>query len=320
MRIYRGWVRVLLPFNLRVRDSPSILDETLRAAFSNEGSGWLGLDRGSERDKLAHSDYYEEYLPHVHSFLFDIVGTSGCRYLRLKHDRVPPFLAEVSEVWTRNLTPVGEKSRIHTALGSPSLRGLQMIGIAAEDPVWKAPAPFDSPKRRLPLLATLDANSGVEMWISQLGAGLLSISFMCEPAGDDASQDDSFFHGLLQLNHALATAHQSVWLRAANAAETTAQSETAAGSASGAQAIHRNSGEANTLHLHQFVRDLLRPLRTEAQVLFDQRGLAYLAIEVQQPEDSNADFQRELTQKLSHLAQLHPSSHPGEGETRHGTN
>lgn len=221
---------------------------------------------------------------------------------------MPTPLAENAEVWIRNLKPVNEKSRTHAAPSSPSLRGLQMIGIATADPVWKAPPPFGLPNCRLPLHATLDNDSGVEMWTSQLGAGLLSISLNCEPAGDGASQDDSFFEALLQLNHALATAHQSVWLRPTNAAEITASGEPGEG---------RVNDDKTTQHLHQFVRDLLRPLWAESRVLFDQRGLVYSAIEVQRPDDPASDFERELFQKLSHLAQLHPRTHPGEDDVRH---
>lgn len=74
MRIHRGWVRVLLPFHLRATKPSRTLDETLRAVFSGEDSAWLGLDGGSDHQKVAHSDYYEEYLPHVHSFLFAAAG------------------------------------------------------------------------------------------------------------------------------------------------------------------------------------------------------------------------------------------------------
>ncbi|MDA1053382.1 MAG: hypothetical protein O3C40_23285 [Planctomycetota bacterium] len=145
MRIHRGWLRVLLPFNLRTTKSPRPLDATLRAAFFREDSAWLGLDSGSDRTKVSHSDYYEEYLPHAHSFLFAAAGATGCRYLKLKRDRIPLLLAGNAEVWTRTRKPVKEKSRLHSAASSLSLRGLQTIGIAAGDPIWNASPPFDLP-------------------------------------------------------------------------------------------------------------------------------------------------------------------------------
>jgi hypothetical protein len=80
-----------------------------------------------------------------------------------------------------------------------------------------------------------------------------------------------------------------------------------------------NVAQRPAQHMHQFVRDLMRPLWADGHLAlqFDQRGVLYSAIEVRPPERAVTDFEAELTECLSQLAQVQPPTHPGEGELRH---
>lgn len=136
--------------------------------------------------------------------------------------------------------------------GKPKPNYLAMLSVVTDSDVWRAPQPFEDQEQQLALTATLDADSGIEMWISQLGVGILSISLRCSAITEKAAEDGTFLSDLQKLNHALATAQKSIWLRPVGV---------------------ENSPE----HLHQYLRDCLRPLwnASDVQVRCERCGIVF---------------------------------------------
>lgn len=290
MQITRAWTRILLPFQLRPAGASRTLDwdDDLNKLVST----WDHSPGGRRGPHTPHTSYYLEYLPHVQGFLFDGAGQSGCHYLKLA-DQAVAQLPNDAEVWLGNLHPQTEDSSGYRH----SRRGLQLVGVKG-DCVWKTPEPFDKQNVKLNLRVSFAPDSGIELWLSRLGVGVLCFSLVCESVGESTDNGVELIRSSLELNHALATAQKAVWLR--------------------------GTGKQPAVHLHQVARDLLRPLwdRKESTVAMELRGKIFTVIEATIGRDDDTpeplgECQRQLSQILTHVAQLHPPSHPGEPDEGH---
>ncbi|MCO6454642.1 MAG: hypothetical protein J5I93_05005 [Pirellulaceae bacterium] len=242
--------------------------------------------------KLAHSEYFREYLPPVSGFLFAEAGEAGCRYFQMPKDGIPEALRRDSVAWCRRLDP--DESTVGAARkpGSPTPRGIQLLGLGTDRAVWRASAPNTDAAPDggpLALRISLESNARLELWLSKLGVGVVSLSLVCRP---DDERTAEFADAVVELNHALVTGQQAIWFGSPTAA-------------------------VPSQHLHEWLRQQLRPLTSRAPVDFELRGVAYTALAVAQPGTRDSAFDADLDRRLSHLAQVHPRSHPGEDQDRH---
>ena len=234
--------------------------------------------------KIADSEYMIEYLPHVQSYLFAAGGETGCHYFRLSsEERRRLWPASLGCVVCKGLTPIEKKSERSGSL-LPSYRGLQLLGLNVDDPVWKQSFPDDA-QPTLGISVDISEASGVELWLSKVGVGFLSLSLECKPFSNVNCGE--FCNSVRELNHALATAQKAVWFKGPN---------------------------GTWQHIHEQLRQVLSPFCRESNANFscEQRGVVFTTlIGLQQSSNENEVNRIDLHRSLAHIAQLHPVSHPG---------
>lgn len=123
MNITRCWVRHLFPFRW---SSSKSFGDTRQSLTRPASSRWMSHFADAPDAKLAHSDYFAEYLPNVTDFLFNAAGESGSRYFQIKETATPPPLNDGSPVWLRELKPDEKTAASLRPPGSP--HGLRLLG------------------------------------------------------------------------------------------------------------------------------------------------------------------------------------------------
>ncbi len=257
-------------------DAPITPDEWFESAFENHTeSGWLGAEADKSSYCAFHSSYVLDYHEHVRKFLFDGHGRTGCRFL-VNND---PLIASDNsfEVWLgTQKTELVEKARCDR----PSKRGLEYLNCDH----WHSRQPFESPKCRLDLNVVF-CKDPIELWFSGLGIGVLSVAFEIRKGNQEIVESD-----VLELHHALATAQKSVWFRDIGQHE-------------------------QAFDFHKFISKQLRQFRSQQFAMeVACRGRIFSTLEFEKNESNNI-HSPSIQQILSHISQVHPSSHPGEHKT-----
>lgn len=288
--------RVLFSFNLRCendsRTNSGILGGAFERNYGHNNSGWLQFCPTQPRDKAAHSNYFVEYHEHVQRFLFDAVGSTGCYYLR-RELAADVRVANDYEICVKRINKEYSTSDDQADPHSPTLRGLQLLGVSTRSDVWKSSPPSPDDFVRFGFNVGLEPDTGIELWFSRMGIGVLSFSFCCQPTFDnDFQSNERRMADLLTFNHALATGQKAVWLRA------------------------KENPTSNVFHVHQWARELIEPLvrLQNFRVQFEQRGLVHTVLRLPEVDRQRFGHENQLAQQLSHLANIHPASHPGEVE------
>jgi hypothetical protein len=292
LKFTRCWTRSLFAFRWAAGDAT--FADICKVVTSEQAALWIDQDLQNPTKQLAHSEYFREYLPQVNDFLFAEMGESGCRYFQIATASVPQPLRDGCAVWSKRLDLEESVFNNLRQLGRPTPRGVQLLGAKAQGAVWKnKPPKTEGPPSDgtvlLPFRVRVEPKTRVEMWLGRSGAGVLSLSLVCQP---DEGQSGKFIDGLIELCHSLATVQRTAWFQ-------------------------RSDEDNQWQHIHQWLRELLHPLNANASVEYDLRGVVCTAVEVAEPEAMDASFDRVLEKQLSHLAQVHPVSHPGEEAEGH---
>jgi hypothetical protein len=283
--IVECWTRLLIPFRIEWRASlagaPSSAD--LREIFgADHWDGPTDPAQPTSESKAAHSSYFIEYLEQARRYLFDGSGVCGCFYLARPVD-------------AGDLIP--RAGRIHIG---KEIKPPRSADTYANRPKPRGPEKFTTadaievdPKDTRPTslrLETAPDDLKIELWLSRLGVGVVSVPFVVKSATDDACID---FRDLLLFHHELATIQNSVWCVT-----------------NGAAGIAASGRE----HIHEQIRRVLIPLRELGRVNYDARGLIYCALKIRGEDHAFRDnpSAESVVKLLSHLAQAHPPTHPGE--------
>jgi hypothetical protein len=298
----RAWIRVLVPFTFRLDtekaetgfDWLGHAGQALKEADETKCQPWkpqVQHKPASSAELHVHADYTADYYSHVTKFLFGDSESSqtGCACWRIEPGQIARWLRNSSLIVVRG---TGEKS------------------IADVQQGW-----LDR-QEHWPVRAIDD--SGVELFLSQMGAGVLSVSLEVLPpvaagpseiAEGTAIPPVSVLGGLL---HALATGQKAVWLCRHQFDG------------------YRRDGENATLPLpaledrlndgvepfswSELVAWLLQPLTDSGlEYQAESRNMANVAILVPQSCSLEEAVNRgRALSELSQLSQLHTTTHPGE--------
>ncbi|MCA9061528.1 MAG: hypothetical protein KDA96_00635 [Planctomycetaceae bacterium] len=284
----RAETRILIPFRL----GPScavdeLAPDSLAAVFEKKATGekekWRAQTAGG--DKIAPSDYYREYLPHVSRFLFGATGKTGCTYLT----RGTEFDGKEFSVRLGQSIDPARWVRKEADPSEPTPRGMKLLGVGGNEAVWKTAECGDG-HDAAPVTCCFHRDHPLEIWISRTGAGVVSLHLDFAPSSDHPCDTRGFLDHLQQIQHSLVTGQKAVWLTTADGTQ--------------------------PLHLFAFLWEALAPLRVAlgGNPEFDLRGLAYTAIQISSTDAVAGTDQSGLRDALTRLALIHEPGFPDTGK------